>query len=134
MFILREPLSKMWFFVGLLFFPPGWWLWSSNFATQHSSTQNRLDTLHLSCVQAMIANTCKIMDVNSSVKTAKPGELVFIAGVGAVSALDYQHLYAAGDAMCIVVKEACAREWDGTQCQTARKVFATSTTSGLWAK
>jgi len=55
--------------------------------------------------------------------SAKPGDLVFVAGIGSVDAVQYQQMYAAGDAMCSVVKNACAKQWDGAQCQTARKLW-----------
>lgn len=88
---------------------------------------SQLDTLHARCVQDMVANTCKVMGTGSAASSSatppKPGELVFIAGVGAVAASDYQQMYQAGDAMCSVVRAACARDWDGPQCLTARKVF-----------
>ncbi len=72
----------------------------------------------------MVANTCKVMGIGAASSTpAKPGDLVFIAGVGAIAAADYQQMYAAGDAMCSVLRTACAKDWLGSQCQTARKVF-----------
>lgn len=87
---------------------------------------SQLDTLHARCVQDMVANTCKVMGTGAgaaSSAVSRPGELVFIAGVGSVTAADYQQMYAAGDAMCNVVRAACARDWAGSQCDTARKIF-----------
>jgi len=84
---------------------------------------SQLDTLHARCVQDMVANTCKVMGTGSTTVTAKPGELVFVAGVGPIDAVAYQQMYAAGDAMCSVVRAACAKQWDGGQCMTARALY-----------
>lgn len=75
------------------------------------------------CVQDMVTNTCKVMGTGSASVTAKPGDLVFVAGVGPIDAVAYQQMYAAGAAMCGVVHEACARQWDGAQCMTARTLY-----------
>ena len=85
-----------------------------------------LDVLHARCVQEMVANTCKIMGTGRTAIPAKPGDLVFVAGVGAISAVSYQQMYAAGDAMCSVVREACSVQWHGAQCKTARQLFIPS--------
>ena len=84
---------------------------------------SQLDTLHALCVQDMVANTCKVMGTVSAPVTAKPGDLVFVAGVGPIDAVAYQQMHAAGDAMCGVVRDACARQWDGAQCVTARTMY-----------
>ena len=85
---------------------------------------SQLDILHARCVQDMVANTCKVMGAGSASVTAKPGDLVFVAGVGAIDAVAYQQMYSAGDAMCRVVRDACARQWDGGQCMTARTLYS----------
>ena len=79
--------------------------------------------MHALCVQDMVANTCKVMGTGAAPVTAKPGDLVFVAGVGPIDAVAYQQMYAAGDAMCSVVRDACARQWDGAQCMTARTLY-----------
>ena len=87
---------------------------------------SQLENLHALCVKDMIASTCKVMGtaVSTDAQTpVKPGSLVFIAGVGAISALDYQQMYAAGDAMCSVVRKACSDDWQSSRCQTARKLL-----------
>jgi hypothetical protein len=53
----------------------------------------------------------------------EPGELVFIAGVGAVPAKNYQEMYTAGEAICNVVRKPYQAEWAGAQYQTAQRVF-----------
>jgi hypothetical protein len=99
------------------------WLDKSTGLAPDGPIQSQLDTLHARCVQDMVANTCKVMGTGSTAVTAKPGELVFVAGVGAIEAVAYQQLYSAGDAMCSVVRDACAEQWDGGQCKTARKLY-----------
>ena len=87
---------------------------------------SRLENLHARCVKDMIASTCKVMGTATSasaVSPAKPGEQVFIAGVGAIAAVDYQQMYEAGDAMCSVVRQACATNWQSSRCQTAQKLL-----------
>lgn len=83
----------------------------------------QVNSLHAACVADMVANTCKVMSTGPTAVTARPGEQVFIAGVGAVPATDYQQMFAAGDAMCAVVSAACTRDWGSAQCLTARRVF-----------
>ena len=90
---------------------------------------SELENLHALCVKDMIASTCKVMGTASSadlLKPAKPGEQVFIAGVGAIAALDYQQMYEAGDAMCSVVRKACLDDWRSSRCETARKLLGGS--------
>lgn len=88
---------------------------------------SQLDALHAACIREMIASTCKVMGTAAStspMQMAKPGELVFVAGVGAISAVDYQQMYEAGDAMCAVVKKACTEDWQSNRCKTARRLLA----------
>ena len=87
---------------------------------------SELENLHALCVKDMIASTCKVMGTAASTDAlapVKPGSLVFIAGVGAISAVDYQQMYEAGDAMCSVVRKACLDDWQSSRCQTARKLL-----------
>jgi hypothetical protein len=88
-----------------------------------AASASPLDILHARCVQDMVANTCKVMGMGSTATTAKPSDLVFVAGIGAIEAVAYQQLYAAGDAMCSVVRSACAEKWDSGQCKTARTLY-----------
>lgn len=91
-----------------------------------NSLPSQLEKLYAACVKDMIASTCKVMGtsaVNSADPPAKPSDLVFVAGVGAISAVDYQQMYEAGDAMCSVVRDACAKDWLSSRCTTARKLL-----------
>lgn len=121
---LRRPI---WWLVGAALALPGvvalvMWL-PNRMASGGAASASQLDTLHALCVQDMVANTCKVMGTVSAPVTAKPGDLVFVAGVGPIDAVAYQQMHAAGDAMCSVVRAACARQWDGSQCMTARSLY-----------
>jgi hypothetical protein len=95
-------------------------------ATSGGAVGSQLDSLHARCVQDMVANTCKVMGTGSATGFAKPGNVVFVAGVGPIDAVAYEQMYSAGDAMCTVVKSSCAKRWDGPQCLTARKLWSGS--------
>ncbi|TAG28024.1 MAG: hypothetical protein EAZ37_03195 [Burkholderiales bacterium] len=82
-----------------------------------------LKVLHARCVQDMLSNTCKVMGSAANQVSAQPGELVFIAGVGTVDAVEYAALHAAGEAMCSVVTNACINNWEGAQCRTGRRLY-----------
>ncbi len=89
-----------------------------------------LEKLHAACVTDMVASTCKVMGsaagtaaVSGGLPPSAPGELMFIAGVGPIAASDYRQMYEAGDAMCSVVRKACADDWTSGRCQTARKLL-----------
>jgi hypothetical protein len=99
-------------------------VWLAFFFTARQAPTDQIDALH-ACVQDMIARNCKVMNTTSGSASdrAKTGDLVFIAGVGAIAATDYQTLYAAGDAMCTVVRQACTQDWNSPQCNTARRVL-----------
>ena len=95
-------------------------------STAGTALLSDLENLHALCVKDMIASTCKVMGTATPadlLRPAKPGDLVFIAGVGAIAAADYQQMYEAGDAMCSVVRKACLDDWQSSRCQTARKLL-----------
>lgn len=82
----------------------------------------QLNQLHAACNSEMVANTCQVMGL-ATVQLVSDSPPVFVAGVGAIAAADYQAMYEAGDAMCSVVRTACAADWDAARCQTARKLW-----------
>ena len=86
---------------------------------------NALDQLEAACIHDMVARTCKVMNSADRPPTAAPGEVVFVAGIGAIDAADYQQMYAAGEGMCAAVRQACERDWTSRQCQTARALYPT---------
>jgi hypothetical protein len=102
------------------------WLFLQNKIPKQVVQTAQLDALHAACVADMIANTCKVMGTGSmsNASTLAPDSLVFIAGVGSIAAADYLKMHEAGDAMCSVIRGACEKQWDSSQCMTARKVYA----------
>ncbi len=111
----------------LLFLGLGLLHWSQRSSSQADAASRlkdgQLSAIYSRCVSDMLASTCKVMGASTVKVTAKPGELVFVAGVGAIDAIEYQALYAAGDAMCTVVRQACQSAWEGAQCKTARRLY-----------
>ena len=89
-------------------------------ADQNGEAQ--LNHLHAACTSEMVANTCRVMGVGG-VTLVGDSPPVFVAGVGAIAAKDYQAIYSAGDAMCAVVRESCAADWNSARCLTAQKIW-----------
>lgn len=86
--------------------------------------ESDLQKLHVSCVNDMIKNICSVMGQGGSpFKKPTPDQLVYIAGVGAVSAVEYQNMYESGDAMCSNILTSCTNDWNSAQCSTARKIY-----------
>ncbi len=79
-----------------------------------------VDAMTAKCVEAMVRSTCSVM---VSPPPGPEATVVFIAGVGPVDAQAYRALRQSGDAMCALVRSACASDWESAQCKTAR---------GLW--
>lgn len=82
----------------------------------------QLNFLHAACTSEMVANTCRVMGVGG-VTLVADSPPVFVAGVGAIAAKDYQAIYEAGDAMCAVVRQSCASDWNSARCLTSRKIW-----------
>lgn len=102
----------------------GLYHFSKRIESAHTNpAESALERLHAACVQDMVASTCTVMKSEASKTQSKPGDVVFVAGVGPIDAATYQQLYAAGDAMCEVVRDACAKNWAAGQCLTARKLY-----------
>lgn len=105
----------------------GLWVQSQT-AVQANSVAGspEVEMLYAACVNDMVSKTCKVMGTQSAdaaTQPPKPGELVFVAGVGAIAAEDYAQMYAAGDAMCSVVRGACTNDWNSGRCKTARRLL-----------
>jgi hypothetical protein len=79
-----------------------------------------LDRVHAACVEAMLKSTCKVV---SGPEASSGADIIFVAGIGAVNAREYHELRASGDAMCMVVRSACEKDWAGAQCVTARALW-----------
>lgn len=85
------------------------------------------EMLFAACVQAMVSDTCQVMGdagALAPMEAANSSAPVFVAGAsGPIDAASYAQLYAAGEAMCSVVKDACAKDWNSGQCSSARKLW-----------
>ena len=81
--------------------------------------------LYEACVAAMVQSTCRVVR-DTSAPPSPGADLVFVAGVGPVDAQAYRALRASGDAMCGVMRDACAADWNGPQCRTARSLWEPS--------
>ena len=81
--------------------------------------------LYEACVAAMVQSTCRVVR-DTSAPPSPGADLVFVAGVGPVDAQAYRALRASGDAMCGVMRDACAADWSGPQCRTARSLWEPS--------
>lgn len=84
-----------------------------------------LQPLYEACMAAMLQSTCRVVR-DTSAPPSPGADLVFVAGVGPVDAQAYRALRASGDAMCSVMREACAADWNGPQCRTARSLWEPS--------
>jgi hypothetical protein len=82
--------------------------------------QAAIDELTAACVEAMVRNTCQVVNGNAPGTTASA---VFVAGVGAVDAQSYRALRESGDAMCASVRQSCGADWDAPACRTARALW-----------
>lgn len=105
----------------------GLWVQSQAAAQDNAAARTpEVELLYAACVNDMVSKTCKVMGTQSADAATQPprhGEMVFVAGVGAIAAEDYAQMYAAGDAMCSVVRGACTKDWNSGQCKTARKLL-----------
>jgi hypothetical protein len=92
---------------------------ASSLSTDHPDVR----ALHARCAQAMVRSACvAAKDASTSETPSSP--VVMLAGVGAVDARFYAKLRAAGDSMCEVLVQPCEKSWDGSECRTARALWA----------
>jgi hypothetical protein len=89
--------------------------------TEVAPVADALTRLEQACVSDMVKNTCSVMTGPQASQTTG---VVFIAGVGAVDGNAYRELKASGEAMCTTVRQACERDWNASQCQVARSLWA----------
>ncbi len=82
-----------------------------------------VDALHAACVNAMVSNTCRVMQASGQSLVPEGTEVIFVAGIGPISAELYRKLRESGDGMCSHLREICARDWNGEQCRTARTLY-----------
>ncbi|HMC16112.1 MAG TPA: hypothetical protein VKI18_10800 [Albitalea sp.] len=79
--------------------------------------------VYAACVAAMVQSTCSVQNDRSRRAAARPGEVVFVAGVGAIDAAGYRQLQAYGASMCSHVRQACTTAPNGAQCRTATRLW-----------
>lgn len=91
--------------------------------TQQAARPDQLAQLGKFCVAQMVANTCQAMKPGSAT-FSKPGDVVFVAGVGPVDAQLLDKLNAAGQSMCSEVQATCQSDWSGKPCSALKKMYA----------
>jgi hypothetical protein len=82
-----------------------------------------VDALHAACVNAMVSNTCRVMQASGQSLVPEGTDVIFVAGIGPISAELYRKLRESGDGMCSHVRDLCARDWNSEQCRTARTLY-----------
>jgi hypothetical protein len=55
---------------------------------------------------------------------AKPGDIVFVAGVGPVDAALIGRLQDVGAQMCGDVREVCSQSWNSNKCAALRALYS----------
>jgi hypothetical protein len=81
-----------------------------------------IGALHARCVDAMVRQTCRVMNDAPQASVPPPGA-VFIAGLGAVDATAYAELRQAGESMCRLGADACETASEGSRCKTWRALW-----------
>ncbi|MGL4573797.1 MAG: hypothetical protein ACRCV9_03305 [Burkholderiaceae bacterium] len=88
-----------------------------------AATPAQLDQLAKQCAAQMVANTCRAMGPGVAA-SAKPGEVVFVAGIGPVDAVLLANLQNAGERMCADVRTLCEKNWAGKECGALKALYA----------
>lgn len=83
---------------------------------------DHFEQLQARCIEDMVRQTCRLMNTLNTNATAE-GDVLFVAGIGAVDPDVYAKLRAGGDQMCTHVVETCRAAWDGAVCVTARAIY-----------
>jgi hypothetical protein len=63
------------------------------------------------------------MNDRSRRSAAIRGEVIFVAGVGAIDATSYRQIQSFGESMCSHVRSACETAPSGAQCRTALQLW-----------
>jgi hypothetical protein len=92
-------------------------------AEKTPATAAQLDQLTKQCAAQMVANTCRAMGPGVAA-SAKPGEVVFVAGIGPVDAVLLANLQNAGERMCGDVRTICEKGWAGKECSALKALYA----------
>ena len=78
------------------------------------------------CTNAMVANTCRVMQDKGQSLVPPGATTSFVAGIGPIDAELYKKLRESGEGMCTQVRDVCARDWNSDQCKTARTLYGVS--------
>lgn len=75
------------------------------------------------CTNAMVSNTCRVMQDKGQSLVPPGATTIFVAGIGPIDAELYKRLRESGEGMCAQVRDVCARDWTSAQCKTARTLY-----------
>lgn len=75
------------------------------------------------CVNAMVSNTCRVMQSAGQTLVPPGTTVIFVAGIGPIDAALYTKLRDSGEGMCAHLREVCGKDWAGEQCRTARTLY-----------
>jgi hypothetical protein len=87
-------------------------------APRPQTSPDAVDQVVARCEADLLKGVCRVQQGASTV--SDPEQMVFVAGFGAIDAEAYRRLRDAGPSMCQWVREACRRDWSGTDCKAAR--------------
>ncbi len=85
--------------------------------------QTAILELRARCSQAMVANTCRVMQSVSPALIPEGANTVMVAGVGRIDAELYKQLRSNSDSMCEAISRSCELSWDSESCKTARALY-----------
>ena len=75
------------------------------------------------CVNAMVSQTCRVMQSAGQTLVSPGTTVIFVAGIGAIDAALYTKLRDSGEGMCEHLRQVCTKDWSGEQCRTARTLY-----------
>jgi hypothetical protein len=99
-------------------------------ARQSQDPQSQAKMLFDACVNAMVSDTCRVMQSAGSTLVPPGTTLIFVAGIGPIDAALYTKLRESGEGMCTHLRQVCEKDWTGQQCRTARTLYGVDAPSG----
>jgi hypothetical protein len=88
-----------------------------------SGAQSQAKTLFDACVNAMVNDTCRVMQTAGQTLVPAGTSVIFVAGIGPIDAELYTKLRDSGAGMCAHLQQVCEQDWNGPQCRTARTLY-----------
>jgi hypothetical protein len=82
-----------------------------------------VNALFCACTNAMVSNTCRVMQDKGQTLVPQGATVIFVSGIGPIDADLYKKLRGSGEGMCAQVREVCAGSWNSQQCKTARTLY-----------